>query len=779
MRGAQRARCAELYLERSVTRARARLVALGVAVGAALLGLATSCLERPLGAPDPVTTNLFVDRIRQTSVDKLDLLFMIDNSASMSDKQSILELALPDLVNRLVNPPCVDAQGRALAPPAAGERCPAGQNREFNPVADLHVAIVSSSLGDAGAGDLCKAETTRDGAHLIGSLPRGRTPGATPEGFLAWQPGVDAEAFSADVQRMVAAVGETGCGFEASLESWYRFLIDPAPYASLERIKCRDTDPGTNCVRPTLDAEGRVVVDGELLAQRAAFLRPDSLVAIVMLSDENDCSLRAGGQSWIVARSQGRMYRASSACEANPNDPCCYSCGASPPEGCAKDPSCAALAGVHRDDELSEAEDGVNLRCFAQKQRYGVDFLYPTQRYVNALTRSTLCWSRPDLDAEECPEAPLPNPLFQGGRARDLVFLGGIVGVPWQSIARDGDGDELVYKSASELGSSDWQSLLGTPGSESAAPTAPSNPWMIESSAPRPGIVAGNAINGREYDTAQDLPVGVPNDLQYACISPLPRPRDCDASDRNSTCDCGGGIESPLCERAPADGVSGDTQYWAKAYPGSRQLEVLRAYGENSIVASICARNVSDPERPDFGYRPAISALVDRLKEKLGDRCLPRALSPEEDGTVACTLVETRPATATCECDAARARRAPSAAIRERVLGELRRDPDQLCGGADPTGASACLCEVLQVHQVPGQDAGSLQRCQNDPSAAGMEGWCYVADTEEQSVGAAALVERCPATERRALRFVGAGLADNSVTFISCSGSSLVSRAAN
>src|SRR5688572_30066861 len=77
-------------------------------VASLLLGAGSACLDRPIGAPPPVTTNIFVDRITQTAIDKIDLLFMIDNSISMSDKQAILRAAVPDLVNRLVNPICVD-----------------------------------------------------------------------------------------------------------------------------------------------------------------------------------------------------------------------------------------------------------------------------------------------------------------------------------------------------------------------------------------------------------------------------------------------------------------------------------------------------------------------------------------------------------------------------------------------------------------------------------------------------------------------------------------------
>ena len=46
-----------------------------------------------------------------------------------------------------------------------------------------------------------------------------------------------------------------------------------------------------------------------LLAQRQAFLRPDSLVAVIMLSDENDCSIAVGGSSWIVGNTRRPMNR--------------------------------------------------------------------------------------------------------------------------------------------------------------------------------------------------------------------------------------------------------------------------------------------------------------------------------------------------------------------------------------------------------------------------------------------------------------------------------------
>lgn len=784
---------------------------------APLLGVSSACLDRPIGSPEPVTTNILVDKITQTSVDKIDLLFMIDNSISMSDKQDILRLAVPDLVSRLVNPICVDSAGVQRDPPVPGQQCPAGQTQEFNPINDINIGVVSSSLGDFGANVACPQEGAPDYradrvdmAHLIGSLERSRVQGDTPEGFLAWRAGsTDLADFNEDFQQMVRDVGELGCGWEASLESWYRFLVDPFPYRELVRVQCPgSTSTGPNCVQPATEND-LVVLDDTLLAQREAFLRPDSLVAIIMLSDENDCSIQVGNQTWVVtAINDARpMFRGSSRCAEDPNDKCCYSCPLGPPEGCAADPICEEDPDNQvLENRLPQNEDGLNLRCYQQKRRFGVDFLYPTQRYVNALTQFELCWNATDLSLEGCPDDNrVDNPLYAGGRPRELVFLGGIVGVPWQAIASPNDASglpltdpaQLRFKDYDEMnapGDTTWEQILGSPGvawrpagggrPEVAGVPAlpPEMPQMIETEFPRVYAGAnGNEINGWEYDTSQgQVSRGAPDDLQYACIFPLDPPRDC--ADRDSSrdaCDCyEGDNDRPLCEPDPANpdnmaSTVGSVQYFAKAYPGGRHLQVLKDYGANSIVASICARNVADPERPDFGYRPAIAAIVDRLKEQLGDRCLPRPLLIDsEDRTVACNLVETIPQPdGPCSCNAATARRAPEAGVDSVVRGRLAQDPARPCGDADPSCAGACLCEVLQVQQVEGPNPEqALEICQNNEDAAGVEGWCYI--DAEQGIGNEALVENCPATQRRLLRFVGSGLAPNTTTFVACTGES-------
>src|SRR6185295_8581720 len=140
----------------------------------------------------------------------------------------------------------------------------------------------------------------------------------------------DAQHLGEQFGALVQAAGEQGCGYEASLEAWYRFLIDPEPP-----------------LKVVVEGDASVVqaVDQDVLAQRAAFLRPDSLVAIVMLTDENDCSIRDEGSGYLLANGnpKAQMVRANSACARDPNDPCCAPCQLGRLAGCpsiADDPAC-------------------------------------------------------------------------------------------------------------------------------------------------------------------------------------------------------------------------------------------------------------------------------------------------------------------------------------------------------------------------------------------------------------------------------------------------------
>ena len=91
---------------------------------------------------------------------------------------------------------------------------------------------MSSSLGARGATGACELPGQDNKAHL---LTRGLL-SAPPVGFLAWDGGtsdVSSSAIDALASQVIAAVGDSGCEYPASLEAVYRFLSDPEPFSRI------------------------------------------------------------------------------------------------------------------------------------------------------------------------------------------------------------------------------------------------------------------------------------------------------------------------------------------------------------------------------------------------------------------------------------------------------------------------------------------------------------------------------------------------------------------
>lgn len=755
---------------------------------------AMGCLDRPLEPVEPRTTSTIVERLTQSAVDKIDLLLVIDNSRSMADKQEILKLAVPDLVTQLVNPLCVDDAGAPLdaaqqpADPLAP--CPTGSEREFDPIVDIHIGVITSSLGGHGA-DACSgasSPTENDRGYLITRGGSGMNVATYNNlGFLVWDPDTDApshnpqgetniDTLNTNVQELVGGAGEEGCGYEAILESWYRFLVDPDPYADVALENNNAVLQGT---------------DNDLLNMRKDFMRPDSLLAIIMLADENDCSIRDGGQFYFAAQiyqpGSNNPYHlppARAACASDPNSPCCRSCGQDPGDGC--DAGADECGG-----SLSALEDNINLRCYDQKRRFGIDFLWPIDRYTTALSSPQVTDRFGNV---------VSNPLFidlnpddDNNAVRDpgLVFIAGIVGVPWQDIARKNEAGQpdLIsglnaageavggFQSGAELAiNGTYDVILGDPSCYHTDPAGclPTDPLMIESVSARSGanpvtgeaVVGsssplGNGINGHDYDIPQR------DDLQYSCIFDLvnaadlmPISRDCTGQ---QNCDCNDPMnDNPLCY----DGSGfGTTQYKAKAYPGIRELSVLKSVGTQGIVGSICPAQQTNAAEINFGYRPAVGAIVERLKQALGGQCLPRSLTPNAEGQVPCIILEARVAPgANCTdlCDSANGRRSVS-----------QTDPAVLAAKEDPITKTPagdqiydCYCEIVQL------EGDDLDVCQtNESDNPGPHGWCYIDASTAPPVGNPDIVAKCPENEKRIIRFIGEGEGVAGATlFITCTG---------
>jgi hypothetical protein len=251
-----------------------------VAVGAVLLG---GCLNRKLKPLNPCLVSGVVAEIAVTNIDKIDMLFMVDNSNSMKEEQAKLRTQFGPLITVLTT----------------GDR---GDGSDpFPPANDLHLGVVTSDMGLPGVQKVDKCQGLgADGQLLHAPTTDPAVPGcqASYPQFLSFSSDPakntpNAQQTATNFQ-CIATLGTDGCGFEQQLESplkalWpfddnrIMFLADPA--------------------NPPADGSGFTVghggdVAGQVAGDNGGFLRNDaavglSLIAIIVVTDEEDCSSKS------------------------------------------------------------------------------------------------------------------------------------------------------------------------------------------------------------------------------------------------------------------------------------------------------------------------------------------------------------------------------------------------------------------------------------------------------------------------------------------------------
>lgn len=615
-----------------------------VGVAAVLSALASQgCLDRDVARIAPESDSVVVHEVTVSVPDKVDLLLMVDNSSSMNDKQTELTRRVPTLIQLLTNP----------------QKNPDGSTPKA--VTDIHVGVITSSLGSYGTpacdptspdmndhGHLMPrtaAEAEGNGfsynaaaqdAPLSHTCPTpvvasavSWTFAASPSSAPQFNGGGDGVVeLETATSCVVASVNENGCGYEASLEAVYHFLIDPAPYQSAAATCTTDKKTGVlSCSDIAVTG-----VDTTLLAERNAFLRPDSLLAVIIMTDENDGSINVQqGVDWTFAGlPAGGLPRGWKACESLPDDlesddhdalvdagcQWCYLDDKDPDHNCDVPWSSAGATDT----------DQINLRMFQQTQRYGINGLYPRQRYVDGFTKETVKGSDGKLG---------PNGIYAGGtRTPADVVVATIVGVP-ENLVADASHNPLAPDVI------DWEKIV------SADPKA-RDPHMIESILPRPGIPLYKPASGDSNtlgvmpgftDTINggDRPMPFLDDLQYACIgfrsTTKPDETFADCCDNPANRDCTNVSSNPVCS---VDSSGAITQPRYKAYPGLRELRMLHEIWEanpavSTVAASICAQS----------FAPAVESIVAKLQAVLDSLCVQSELKQDDASKqVNCVVAE-------------------------------------------------------------------------------------------------------------------------------------------
>jgi len=168
----------------------------------------------------------------------LDLLLVIDDSGGMAEEQAMISARLPRLFSVLATAP--------------------------GGLPDVHIGVVSTDVGTGGVeigGCSSAARPDGDDGLLQTSSWQGACAGAPPSYLedLSNPDGTRARNYAGDLSSVLGCMvrlGTTGCSFEQPLESMKRAL-----------------SPGRN----------------------PGFLRPDALLAVLILTTEDDCSALPGG----------------------------------------------------------------------------------------------------------------------------------------------------------------------------------------------------------------------------------------------------------------------------------------------------------------------------------------------------------------------------------------------------------------------------------------------------------------------------------------------------
>jgi hypothetical protein len=289
----------------------------------------------PLG---PCTVSAASRRVDQSGISKVDLLFVIDNSGSMATEQQKLAAELPRLVQVLTT-------GDRNAGRTGGM---VSQEGMFTPVSSLHLGVVSTNMGGIespmgstiiqsckGLGDdgkfLRSTDIAASGvtAEANNEFPGYRTgevvlppdPACAnvrePPPYQVYETGEEpsAEEVSAAF-RCVSKVGVRGCPYEQQLEAMWKALApSDEDFDFLNNTKGHGDPKGVN----------------------AGFVREDAILAIIHVSDEEDCSIKEAGKALF-----------------------------------ADTPEAAQMFGQQ-----------INLRC--GQQAGNAELIWPTKRYVEGL----------------------------------------------------------------------------------------------------------------------------------------------------------------------------------------------------------------------------------------------------------------------------------------------------------------------------------------------------------------------------------------------------------
>jgi hypothetical protein len=260
------------------------------------------CPKQELAPLGPCTVSAVREEVNQTGISKVDLLFVIDNSQSMREEQANLRAQLPRLIRVLTTGDrYIDRESEA-----AGV---SDEDRFFTPVSSLQLGVITSELGVmrqhppgriAGGTEECLESTMPDDGKLLTSVaiavsgqindagvqspPNPSCSDVSPElEYLRFDTAnKTADELADDATQTarefgcISTVGVRGCAYEQQLEAMWKAV---APSTESDFI---DTNSKTGHGNPN--------------GFNKTFIRDDAILAVIQVTDEEDCSITSAGR---------------------------------------------------------------------------------------------------------------------------------------------------------------------------------------------------------------------------------------------------------------------------------------------------------------------------------------------------------------------------------------------------------------------------------------------------------------------------------------------------
>jgi hypothetical protein len=236
-----------------------------------LLVFTLACIDRPMKKADAVIVPIEELKLPQSAQRAVDILFVVDNSGSMADEQALLQAQFSSLMQTLRN--------------------------MVGGIPDVHIGVTSTDLGTG----MFQITYCEDAGGDQGHLLTGSCPNPTGATYI-----VDTEPQSCTIERDIGSKGElVACTAHDCAE---RHCTEPGTTLQIDENGCprcrnysgEDLEDAFSCVaglgtlgcgfEQPLEAMYQALDPAN--AANDGFLREDAILAVVLITDEDDCSAR-------------------------------------------------------------------------------------------------------------------------------------------------------------------------------------------------------------------------------------------------------------------------------------------------------------------------------------------------------------------------------------------------------------------------------------------------------------------------------------------------------